>query len=132
MIRWLWPAAATYLAAILAIAFLVFGKGGSLTLFAPTQFFGNFACAVILFLVGLHRRWFAWKWMAYLGKISFCIYLFHAPIYNALKPWIDNNAILIISVALITFVMSAALHVSIEKPFIAMGRKLALRTPSMA
>jgi peptidoglycan/LPS O-acetylase OafA/YrhL len=122
--KWVCSSVILYLAVVYAISYAVFSAGGESTLFIPQQYFGNYAFAVIFFLFALWRRWFAWSWLSYLGKISFCIYLFHGPIITFLEPLV-SGIVFFILVLMLSLSISAVLNKFVEEPFIEIGRRLA-------
>ena len=122
--KWVWYALILYLAIVYAISYAVFSTRGESTLFTPQQYFGNYAFAVIFFLIALGRRCFAWDWLSYLGKISFCIYLIHAPLITFIEPLV-SGIVFFIFVLMLSLGISAVLNKFIEEPFIKIGRRLA-------
>jgi len=85
--------------------------------------FLNYLIAMTPFFIALEQKWFAWSWLSYIGKISYCIYLFHNPILWALQPWISNSMLLLFLVLLLTILLSAFFHHTVEVPCIALGKK---------
>lgn len=115
-----------YLFIVYLIGELVYGVGGRSDAMVPTAFFGNFFIAISLFVVALRYELFAWRWLRYLGEISFGIYLFHGPIRDVLEIKIENVGLRL------ALVMGAAIFIAhvanklVEAPLIRVGRRLAI------
>ena len=94
------------------------------------QQFGNYAVALTVFFVVLRQRWFEWKWLGYIGEISFCIYLFHRPIRDFFQLSVNNSYTRLFLVLFFSLIASAIINKVIEVPFIKVGRRLAERSGS--
>jgi peptidoglycan/LPS O-acetylase OafA/YrhL len=102
-----------------------------------TNWFSAYVVAPLLFCV-----WVAWlrvqnRVFAWLGRISYSIYLFHHAVMIPLFSWVawESNAALrgwplplyLIVTLLVTIAVSAAVFYAVELPAIAMGKRLAGR-----
>ena len=112
-----------YLVAVLAVSALIFHNGVS-NEYTALHYFGNFVIALAVFFCALQYRLFGWKWLAAIGQISYCIYLFHSPIQIILQPIFGIGMSLMLAVTAVTILLSAAVYFLIEKPFIRIGKYL--------
>jgi peptidoglycan/LPS O-acetylase OafA/YrhL len=117
---------AAFLIAMLACAWL---------LYYPDRFgeawylqYGRFFLAVVIFLVAVKVVKFNLPWLAYLGAISYSIYLFHQPIIAFIGERMNPDAepstrLLMFGAALVVIIVVAALvYHTVERPFISMGK----------
>lgn len=111
-----------YLATVFIITYLIFGNETFLS--GNIHTVSNYIWALVIFSIVMNRKWLAWKWLAYVGKISFCIYLFHVPIYNVLVFWIHNKPAQLVITLSFTLIMSMIINKIIEDPFIKMSRRI--------
>lgn len=96
------------------------------------------ALGLALFLVGSQLPRIGTRWLAWLGGISYSIYLFHVPAYMPLYWWLANRpvdswwraqhvgAYLATSIAL-TVMVAACVHRLVEQPGIRLGQWLEAR-----
>ncbi len=82
----------------------------------------NYSCVLLLFFLSINLNWFSWSWLSYIGKISYCIYLFHVPIKVIIEQHIGNQFIAFICVLFLTLIFSTLVHHFFEVPFINLGR----------
>lgn len=129
--RWLWLAATIYLLAVYAVSSMIFGEERVGTEDALSHF-GNYALGTTVFLAGLRWRLLGWRPLAYLGGISYGLYLFHLPTYFAILPAIGNPVVNSIAATFVTIGFSAVVHHLVEQPCIRLGRTLAWRRRAVA
>ena len=80
---------------------------------------------------GVFSRFAAWSSIVFLGEISFALYLVHQPVITILAksgPWFKNLAIGLQVALFIAVVvgLSAVLHALVEKPAMALAKRLLL------
>ena len=87
---------------------------------------------VPLFLAALHWRPRPGRALTYLGAISYSVYLFQIPVLQVLDPLKHDTPALFAALALAaTLLVAAVVYEVIEKPFMALGRRLNAR-PGLA
>jgi len=126
---------------LLALTLVILLVGGArqyrFLIHPSTNWFSAYVVAPVLFCV-----WVAWlrvqnRVAAWLGRISYSIYLFHHAVMIPLFSWVawESNAALrawplplyLICTLLVTIAVSAAVFYAVELPAIAMGKRLAGR-----
>jgi peptidoglycan/LPS O-acetylase OafA/YrhL len=126
------------LVAVTLVILLVGGARQYRFLIHPsTNWFSAYVVAPVLFCI-----WVAWlrvqnRVFAWLGRISYSIYLFHHVVMIPLFSWVawESSAALrgwplplyLIATSLVTIAVSAAVFYAVELPAIAMGKRLAGR-----
>ncbi len=123
-LKWMWPIAAVYLAIVFAVSQFIFGKGGVSNIYTPAHYFANHAVPVVLFLVSLNFGLFAWRWLAYLGDLSYSVYLYHSPINWNLRGVFSSKWMYFGAVSAIVLVIAVIVRRFIELPAIEVGRRL--------
>lgn len=123
--RRVWSVLCAYLLIVYLIGELVYGVGGRSDAMGPVAFFGNFLIAISLFIVALRYGLFAWRWLRYLGEISFGIYLFHSPIRDVLEIKIENVGLRLALVMGVAIFIAHVTNKLVEAPLIRVGRRLA-------
>ncbi|MDP1604359.1 MAG: acyltransferase [Legionella sp.] len=109
-----------YLVIIYIIAQLICKSGPQVNF---THNFFNYVWPLFIFFIAIDRKWFAWRGLAYIGKISFCIYLFHNPLLWLIEPWISSPFALFGVILIMTLILSSLAHHYIEMPFIRLGKR---------
>jgi peptidoglycan/LPS O-acetylase OafA/YrhL len=98
--------------------------------------YGAVAGVALVAVVMSRSRWTSWlehRWMVFLGRISYALYLTHNFGLNAMEKvvpegWGLFGSLLTTATGLVIAVaISYALHVTVERPLIALGRRLAHR-----
>jgi len=94
----------------------------------------NYTIPIALFVIIIRIRSFAWPPLVYLGTISYSIYLLHLPVLYTAVVVIQGGAsagialppswLLAAGSALMTIAVSALIFRFVEKPAIALGRRL--------
>jgi len=121
---------AAYLGVIGVVSLLVFGDRviGSES---GLNHFGNYLCAVSLFAVFSRPFPLRFGLLAYIGTISYGIYLFHTIVLSSLDQpaWQDSQQWIVGSTlfALITFGVAACFHHLLEAPMIRLAKRLTTR-----
>lgn len=75
-----------YLSLIFVIGKLLIGGYPA----AYAHHFNNYFVAISIFIISIERRMFEYWWLSYIGKISYCIYLFHIPVFLLLQHFVSN------------------------------------------
>lgn len=129
--RWLLPA--------LLVFYLVLFPFAAAWVRGPVNNYAvSTALGLLLFLVGSQLPRIGTRWLAWLGGISYSIYLFHVPAYMPLYWWLVHRpadswwraqhmgAYLATSIVL-TVAVAACVHRLVEQPGIRHGQALAVR-----
>ena len=131
--RWLLPA-------LLAFYLVLFPCAAALARGPVNNYVVSSALGLLLFLVGSRLPRLGTRWLAWLGGISYSIYLFHVPAYMPLYWWISHQpanswwraqhvgAYLALSLAL-TVIVAAGVHRFVERPGIRLGQRVAANWP---
>lgn len=104
------------------------------------RFFAAYSLATLAFIAGTVLYRLTWRPLAWVGKISYSMYLLHPiifyPIYFHLAylpadHWLRNQylGVYIVAIALLTIGISAVTYRLIEQPMINLGAKLTSRRP---
>ena len=120
---WLWLAQG-YLAVVGLISLLIYGGGqiGDETALSNT---GNYVLAVEVFLLVLVGDGLRWRWLGYIGGISYSIYLFHAIVIFACRGALGDTLAADAASMVVTLVLAGLVARLVEVPFTALGRDLA-------
>lgn len=130
-LRWLLPALLTFYLVLFPLA-AAWARG------PVNNYVVSTALGLLLFLAGSRLPRLGTRGLAWLGGISYSIYLFHVPAYMPLYSWLVRQpadswwraqhlgAYLALSVA-ITLVVAACVHRLVERPGIRFGHWLAAR-----
>jgi peptidoglycan/LPS O-acetylase OafA/YrhL len=84
------------------------------------------ACFFFLLAYRLRHRE-APKFLVWLGAVSYSVYLLHSPLRSLVPLW-PNRLFSFLVILLLTLITSAVTYWLIEEPFIALGKKVALRS----
>lgn len=125
----LWLACGVYLAVVMVVSRNVFGDAGVGTETALSHF-GNYAGATLMFLLWRHTGWFSWRWLAYLGRISYCIYLFHPEAHRLAMQLTEVEPAVAAAATMLCVAFSAMVHHWVEQPCIRWGKAWARRWSS--
>ena len=114
-----------YLLVIYLIGELVYGVGRRSDTMTPVAFAGNFVISAPLLFFALRYELFGGRWLRYLGKISFGIYLFHGPLRDALEIKVENVGLRLALVLGAAVFLAHVTNKLVEAPLIRIGRRLA-------
>jgi peptidoglycan/LPS O-acetylase OafA/YrhL len=64
-----------------------------------------------------------WRWLAWVGQISYALYLWHVPIFMFLHEAKDPTPISILITIILTFAISAVSFYFVEKPFVTLRKR---------
>jgi peptidoglycan/LPS O-acetylase OafA/YrhL len=98
----------------------------------------GYSLGVLLFIVGTRVIRIEWRPLAWLGVISYSIYLFHPVVFSPVLHWMRHLppdswwrswhlGSYVIAVLLLTIAFAAIVYRFVEKPGIELGRRLARR-----
>lgn len=107
------------------------------------RLFASYTLANFIFIIGAMLVQIRWKILAWMGKISYSMYLLHPVIFYTLfwyivnlpaEHWLRNQplALYLISSALLTIGISGMTYAWIEKPMINLGGRLTSRSKKVA
>lgn len=84
----------------------------------------NIFGALLVFYFALNVKFLDWSWLAYIGRISYCVYLFREAIGFIVNQYISGIEFAFILTLLLTLIVSAWIHKFIELPCIRIGKRL--------
>jgi len=64
-----------------------------------------------------------WRMLAWIGQISYALYLWHVPIYDLVHRSMDRGPISLLITTVASFVISAISFYIVEKPFVALRKR---------
>lgn len=64
-----------------------------------------------------------WKWLAWTGKISYALYLWHVPLYDLIHRFIDRGPMSLALTTAASFAIAAFSFYIVEKPFVALRKR---------
>lgn len=64
-----------------------------------------------------------WKWLAWVGQISYALYLWHVPIYDLVHRSMDRGPVSLLLTTMASFAISAISFYIVEKPFVALRKR---------
>jgi len=64
-----------------------------------------------------------WKWLAWIGQISYALYLWHVPIYDLVHRAMDRGPVSLLVTTVASFAISAVSFYIVEKPFVALRKR---------
>lgn len=64
-----------------------------------------------------------WKWLAWVGKISYALYLWHVPIYDLVHRSMDRGLESLMLTTVASFAIAAFSFYIVEKPFVALRKR---------
>ncbi|MDB2437232.1 acyltransferase [Hellea sp.] len=64
-----------------------------------------------------------WKWLAWIGQISYALYLWHVPIYDLVHRSIDRGPLSLLVTTVASFAIAAISFYIVEKPFVALRKR---------
>jgi len=64
-----------------------------------------------------------WKWLAWIGQISYALYLWHVPIYDLVHRAMDRGPVSLLITTVASFAISAVSFYIVEKPFVALRKR---------
>jgi len=64
-----------------------------------------------------------WKWLAWIGQISYALYLWHVPIYDLVHRAMDRGPLSLLITTIASFAISAFSFYIVEKPFVALRKR---------
>jgi len=64
-----------------------------------------------------------WKWLAWIGQISYALYLWHVPIYDLVHRAMDRGPVSLFITTLASFAISVVSFYIVEKPFVALRKR---------
>lgn len=123
-----------------AVAAFIFVSRGHLTI-QENQLSFSCALATIVFVGGMTRVRITWRPIAWLGKVSYSIYLLH-PVALYLIIWVVSRQpggsilhgwpvpVYVLAVVSVTLAMSAVTYSFIEAPMIKLGQRLTAKPPA--
>lgn len=68
-------------------------------------------------------RWLEFRPLAWVGQISYALYLWHVPIYGFMHHFVERSPHMIATTITLSFAISAFSFYIVEKPFVALRRK---------
>ena len=82
--------------------------------------------ALLLQVLAWHRhwlyRWLSWRWVAFIGTLSYGMYLIHMAVIERVVRWLPRDGLLLRWMAVIAGVLLLAyvMHRVVERPFLAL------------
>jgi len=64
-----------------------------------------------------------WKWLAWIGQLSYALYLWHVPIYDLVHRAMDRGPVSLLLTTVASFAISAVSFYIVEKPFVALRKR---------
>lgn len=64
-----------------------------------------------------------WKWLAWIGKLSYALYLWHVPIHDVMHRFMDRSPLSLFATIIVSFTLAAFSFYIVEKPFIALRKR---------
>ena len=80
----------------------------------------------------LIRKLLSMRWLVWIGKISYSLYLWHYPIYRALFAFKFSSLAVITVGSLATFLVASLSHYVMEKPLLKLKKYFTHTTPNKA
>ncbi|WP_051279652.1 acyltransferase family protein [Hellea balneolensis] len=64
-----------------------------------------------------------WKWLAWIGKLSYALYLWHVPVYDLVHRFSDRSVLSLLITTCISFALAAFSFYIVEKPFMVLRKR---------
>jgi len=64
-----------------------------------------------------------WKWLSWIGQLSYALYLWHLPLYHVVHRFMDRGPFSLLITIIASFAISAISFYIIEKPFVALRKR---------
>ncbi|MEP3890435.1 MAG: acyltransferase [Hellea sp.] len=64
-----------------------------------------------------------WKWLAWVGQVSYALYLWHVPIYDLVHRAMDRGPMSLLVTTVASFALAAISFYIVEKPFVALRKR---------
>jgi peptidoglycan/LPS O-acetylase OafA/YrhL len=64
-----------------------------------------------------------WKWLAWIGQVSYALYLWHVPIYDLIHRSMERGPISLLITTVASFAIAAVSFYVVEKPFVALRKR---------
>ena len=64
-----------------------------------------------------------WKWLAWTGKLSYALYLWHVPIYDLVHRFMERGSVSLLLTTGASFAIAAFSFYVVEKPFVALRKR---------
>ena len=86
------------------------------------------------------ENWLKWRWLQFLGLISYSLYLIHNPITGAgffllkkkISTTVSNELMMLGAVVGICVASAFVMWLVVERPFIRLARRITLRSENLA
>ena len=64
-----------------------------------------------------------WKWLAWIGQVSYALYLWHVPIYDLVHRSMERGLISLLITTVASFAIAAVSFYVVEKPFVTLRKR---------
>jgi len=64
-----------------------------------------------------------WRWLAWIGQISYALYLWHVPVYDLVHRSMNRGPLSLLVTTIASFTIAAVSFYIVEKPFIALRKR---------
>ena len=64
-----------------------------------------------------------WKWLAWIGQVSYALYLWHVPIYDLVHRAMERGPMSLLVTTVASFALAAISFYIVEKPFVALRKR---------